>query len=124
MVASAGQQAIDFGDVMLTRDYTGVRAYRQSKLAQIMMAFDLAEPLARAGVTINALHPVTYMPTKIVRLPVSTLEEGVEATLRLVVGPDLVGSPDGTSTAPGRRAPTPRPTTRRPERGCGNSARS
>jgi len=34
-VSSAGQQPIDFGDVMLTRGYSGTRAYCQSKLAQI-----------------------------------------------------------------------------------------
>ena len=32
-VSSAGQQAIDFDDVMLTAGYSGVRAYCQSKLA-------------------------------------------------------------------------------------------
>jgi NAD(P)-dependent dehydrogenase (short-subunit alcohol dehydrogenase family) len=42
-VASVGQQAIDFDDVMLTGEYDGMRAYRQSKLAQIMNTFDLAE---------------------------------------------------------------------------------
>ena len=35
-VSSAGQQPIDFSDVMLTCGYTGVRAYCQSKLAQIL----------------------------------------------------------------------------------------
>ena len=44
-VASAGQQAIDFDDVMLEHGYDGARAYCQSKLAQIMHAFDLAEEL-------------------------------------------------------------------------------
>lgn len=39
-VASAGQQAIDFGDVMLTRSYDGVRAYCQSKLAQILFTIE------------------------------------------------------------------------------------
>ena len=34
-VSSLGQQAIEFDDVMLERDYSGTRAYRQSKLAQI-----------------------------------------------------------------------------------------
>ncbi len=34
-VASIGQQTIDFDDVMLTRHYSGSRAYCQSKLAQI-----------------------------------------------------------------------------------------
>ena len=41
-VSSAGQQAIDFDDVMLTHSYSGVRAYCQSKLAQVMFTFDLA----------------------------------------------------------------------------------
>ena len=47
-VSSAGQQAIDFSDVMLTRSYSGVAAYCQSKLAQIMFTIDLAEELSRA----------------------------------------------------------------------------
>ena len=44
-VASAGQQALDFSDVMLTKGYSGPRAYRQSKLAQILFTVDLAEEL-------------------------------------------------------------------------------
>ena len=88
-VSSAGQQAIDFNDVMLERGYSGWRAYCQSKLAQILFTIDLAGELAGTGVTVNALHPATYMPTKIVPNPVSTLEEGVNATVRLVVDPSL-----------------------------------
>ncbi|MGH3821299.1 MAG: SDR family NAD(P)-dependent oxidoreductase [Pseudonocardiaceae bacterium] len=70
-VSSAGQSPIDFDDVMLTRSYSGGQAYGQSKLAQIMFAFDLAEELAGTGVTATALHPATYLPTKIVATPVS-----------------------------------------------------
>jgi NAD(P)-dependent dehydrogenase (short-subunit alcohol dehydrogenase family) len=88
-VASAGQMPIDFDDVMLERDYSGVRAYCQSKLAQIMFTIDLAGRLDGRGLTVNALHPATYMPTKMVASPISTLEEGVEATLRLVADPEL-----------------------------------
>jgi NAD(P)-dependent dehydrogenase (short-subunit alcohol dehydrogenase family) len=95
-VASAGQMAIDFDDVMLERDYSGVRAYCQSKLAQIMHAFDLAEELRDAGVIANALHPGTYMPTKMVHAagttPATPLEDGVEATWRLAAGPSLDGT--------------------------------
>src|SRR3954447_6380325 len=66
-VASAGQEAIDFDDVMLEDDgYDGARAYRQSKLAQVMHAFDLAEELDGRGVTATALHPATFMATKMV----------------------------------------------------------
>jgi NAD(P)-dependent dehydrogenase (short-subunit alcohol dehydrogenase family) len=90
-VSSAGQMPIDFDDVMLERDYSGVRAYCQSKLAQIMFTIDLAGRLDGKELTVNALHPATYMPTKIVSSPISTLEEGVEATLRLVADPELDG---------------------------------
>jgi NAD(P)-dependent dehydrogenase (short-subunit alcohol dehydrogenase family) len=94
-VASAGQQPIDFADVMLTRGYSGVRAYCQSKLAQIMFTIDLAEALADTGVTVNALHPATYMDTAMVRragvMPTSSVEEGAEAILKLAVSPAVEG---------------------------------
>jgi NAD(P)-dependent dehydrogenase (short-subunit alcohol dehydrogenase family) len=97
-VASVGQAPIDFGDVMLERGYDGMRAYGQSKLAQIMFTFELAERLRAAGdagVTVNALHPASLMNTKMVLesfgSTMSTVEDGVAATLRLVVSPDLEG---------------------------------
>lgn len=90
-VSSIGQTAIDFDDPMLLRGYSGVRAYCQSKLAQVLFTFDLAAELPVSEVTVNALHPATYMPTKIVASPVSTLEEGVAATVRLVADPALEG---------------------------------
>ncbi|MBV8432196.1 MAG: SDR family oxidoreductase [Solirubrobacterales bacterium] len=92
-VASAGQAPIDFDDVMLERRYDGWQAYAQSKLAQVMFTFDLAEELRGRGVTANCLHPGTFMPTKMVRAagvtPVTPLEEGVRATLDLVADPAL-----------------------------------
>ena len=92
-VASAGQQPIDFTDVMLTRGYSGARAYRQSKLAQIMFTFDLARELAGRNVAVNCLHPATFMDTTMVRLsgvqPISTVEEGGAAILQLVTSPSL-----------------------------------
>ncbi len=94
-VASAGQAAIDFDDVMLERDYSGVQAYCQSKTALVMLTFDLAEELRDRGVTANCLHPGTYMPTKMVLEagvnPVDSLESGVEATMRLIAYPELDG---------------------------------
>jgi NAD(P)-dependent dehydrogenase (short-subunit alcohol dehydrogenase family) len=86
-VASAGQQAIDFDDVQLEHGWSGTRAYCQSKLAQIMFTFSLAERLA--GVSVNALHPATYMHTKMVLQArgssLSTVEEGALATERLIL---------------------------------------
>jgi NAD(P)-dependent dehydrogenase (short-subunit alcohol dehydrogenase family) len=94
-VSSAGQAPIDFDDVMLERSYDGSRAYCQSKLAQIMFTFDLADELRDRGVTANCLHPATYMPTKMVIEsgidPTGSLEDGMRATLRLVARPELDG---------------------------------
>jgi NAD(P)-dependent dehydrogenase (short-subunit alcohol dehydrogenase family) len=92
-VASAGQAPIDFDDVMLDRHYTGVQAYCQSKLAQVMFTLDLAAELDGTGVTATCLHPGTFMPTKIVRGagvdPVTPLEDGIRATVRLVADHEL-----------------------------------
>jgi NAD(P)-dependent dehydrogenase (short-subunit alcohol dehydrogenase family) len=92
-VASLGQHPIDFDDVMITRNYTGSRAYAQSKLAQIMFTIDLADELKGSGITVNALHPATYMNTTMVRAggitPMSTVEQGGEAILHLVSGDDV-----------------------------------
>ncbi len=92
-VASLGQHPIDFSDVMLERSYSGVRAYGQSKLAQITAGFVLAERLTAPAITVNSLHPATYMPTKMVLDEVGhsidTLEEGEAATRRLVSEPSL-----------------------------------
>jgi NAD(P)-dependent dehydrogenase (short-subunit alcohol dehydrogenase family) len=94
-VSSAGQQAIDFDDVMLTRGYDGVRAYCQSKLAQILFTIELAERLKAGGVTVTALHPATYMNTTMVRTaghtPISKVEDGADAVLNLAVGPAFEG---------------------------------
>ncbi|SJZ90064.1 Short-chain dehydrogenase [Enhydrobacter aerosaccus] len=94
-VSSAGQQAIDFSDVMLTKQYSGVRAYCQSKLAQIMFTIDLAAELEGSGVIVNALHPSTYMDTTMVRLsgatPMSRVEDGAEAILNLAIGDGIAG---------------------------------
>jgi NAD(P)-dependent dehydrogenase (short-subunit alcohol dehydrogenase family) len=92
-VASVGQRAPDFGDLMLERGYEGYRAYAQSKLCQIMFTFELAE--RRPDLVVNALHPATLMDTKMVRAAFgrsrSTVAEGVEATAALVERDDVSG---------------------------------
>jgi NAD(P)-dependent dehydrogenase (short-subunit alcohol dehydrogenase family) len=94
-VSSLGQAPIDFDDPMLTRSYDGVRAYSQSKLAQIMYANDLAERFDLAELAANSLHPATFMPTKMVLeergAAVDTLELGIKSTLRLAIDPGLEG---------------------------------
>jgi NAD(P)-dependent dehydrogenase (short-subunit alcohol dehydrogenase family) len=94
-VASAGQSPIDFDDVLLERGYDPMRAYTQSKVAQVMFTFELAERLQGSGVTVNALHPASLMDTKMVLetfgRSMSTVEEGAEATVRLATSPELEG---------------------------------
>lgn len=95
-VASLGQAPIHFDDPQIERDYSGTRAYAQSKLAQISFGFELAERLGPdSGVTVTSLHPSTFMPTKIVLEQhgesVDSLEAGVEATVRLAIGDDVEG---------------------------------
>lgn len=94
-VASIGQAPIDFDDVMLERGYEASRAYAQSKLALITFSFELADRLGDDGVTVNCLHPGTLMPTKIVHESwahtVDTLEQGIDAVVRLAVDPEVAG---------------------------------
>jgi NAD(P)-dependent dehydrogenase (short-subunit alcohol dehydrogenase family) len=95
-VASIGQAPIDFDDPQIEHGYEGSRAYAQSKLAQISFGFELAQRLGPdSGVTVTSLHPSTFMPTKIVLeqhgQSVDSLEDGVEATVRLAIGEEVEG---------------------------------
>jgi NAD(P)-dependent dehydrogenase (short-subunit alcohol dehydrogenase family) len=85
-VASIGQREPDLDDLMLEHGYEPYRAYAQSKLAQIMFTFELAE--RRPDLSVDALHPATLMDTKMVHQAFgytrSTVAEGVEATVALI----------------------------------------
>jgi NAD(P)-dependent dehydrogenase (short-subunit alcohol dehydrogenase family) len=59
-VSSLGQHPIDFDDVMLTRNYSGGRAYAQSKLAQIMFTFDLPGELDPTIIPASLIEWKTY----------------------------------------------------------------
>jgi NAD(P)-dependent dehydrogenase (short-subunit alcohol dehydrogenase family) len=94
-VGSIGQVPFDPGDAEFEHGYNGVDAYRRSKLALAAFTFDLAAELGAAEVTVNCLHPATLMPTAMVSqagiAPVSTVEQGVAATMRLITDPALGG---------------------------------
>jgi NAD(P)-dependent dehydrogenase (short-subunit alcohol dehydrogenase family) len=94
-VASIGQAPINFDDPTLEHGYSGMRAYGQSKLAMITTGFTLARQLDPHRVTVNSLHPATYMPTKMVLesvgYSIDSLETGLQATLRLILAPELDG---------------------------------
>ncbi|MEV1285586.1 SDR family NAD(P)-dependent oxidoreductase [Micromonospora sp. NPDC049679] len=94
-VASVGQRRVDLDDVMMEHGYDGTVAYRRAKLALVAHSFDLADELAATGITVNSLHPATLMPTTMVRQSgmerLDSLEQGLRATARLVVDPELTG---------------------------------
>lgn len=92
-VSSIGQSPINFDDVMLEHGYEGLRAYSQSKLAQIMWTFDLAAELESDRVSVNALHPASLMNTRMVYesfgSAMSSVQEGAEAIIYLATADEL-----------------------------------
>ncbi|HEX6807200.1 MAG TPA: SDR family oxidoreductase [Gemmatimonadaceae bacterium] len=90
---------IRFDDLQLEDGYGPVRAYAQSKLANILFTYELASRLAGTGVTANCLHP-GYLNTGLMRespdwmralwrpfLP--NAERGARTVLYLATAPEL-----------------------------------
>lgn len=94
-VSSLGQHPLNFNDIMLEKNFDGLTAYRQSKLALIMFTIDLAEQLIGEQITVNCLHPGTYLNTNMVRrsavTPLGEPESGAEAEVFLATHPGLEG---------------------------------
>lgn len=94
-VSSGAQNPIDFDDVMLEKNYSGNRAYGQSKLAQILFTVELANRERNSGIIVNALHPATYMDTKMVTeagiSPANSVEKGADAVEYLATSDELDG---------------------------------
>ena len=53
--ARAGR--IDFGNLQMERGYSGIRQYCNTKLMNLLFAFELSRRLEGSGVTSNAVHP-------------------------------------------------------------------
>jgi NAD(P)-dependent dehydrogenase (short-subunit alcohol dehydrogenase family) len=85
-VASAGQDTVDFADLMSESGYSGVQAYCRSKLAMIMMTFDCAA--LHPGLQVHALHPGTYLDSHMVReagiQPLGPVSQGAESILAVL----------------------------------------
>jgi NAD(P)-dependent dehydrogenase (short-subunit alcohol dehydrogenase family) len=97
-----------FEDLQLTRLYIGMFAYAQSKLANVLHAYELARRLEGTGVTANALHPgavrtgfgkneggameslVDMAQTLTPWLFISP-EQGAETSIHLASSPDVEG---------------------------------
>ena len=60
VIVSSGVQAmakLDFDDLQEVKSYSTIRSYNQSKLANLIFAYELARRLQGTGVTANALEP-------------------------------------------------------------------
>lgn len=96
---------IDFSDLQGERDYSGARAYNQSKLANILFTHELARRLQGTSVTANALHPgvvrtsfgaedpgrTQRMFIPLVRPFMRTPHQGAATSVLLASSPDLKG---------------------------------
>lgn len=90
-IGSIGQVSFDPEDLAFEAGYDGVSAYRRAKLALAAATFDQAEEFAGTGVTVNCVHPASFMPTTMVAIsgvrPLSTVREGGDAVVPLVTDP-------------------------------------
>ncbi|GHO76544.1 short-chain dehydrogenase [Ktedonobacter sp. SOSP1-85] len=99
------QGKIDFADLQGTKRYSVVKAYSQSKLAQIYFTYELADRLRGTGVTANVLHPGMVVSNfnsgtrGIIHLMGEVayffggidVEKGAQTTLYVATSPELVG---------------------------------
>ena len=94
-VASIGQRALNFDDIMMESGFTTTNAYSQSKLAQIMFTITLSEQLDASEITVNSLHPATFMDTPMVTSmggrPMASVNDGADAVMQLAVGTAVAG---------------------------------
>jgi NAD(P)-dependent dehydrogenase (short-subunit alcohol dehydrogenase family) len=93
---------INFADLQGERRYSGWGAYAQSKLANVLHAFELARRLDASQVTVNALHP-GFVSTRLARdngllfrlvMPLTriiarSVEEGARASVYLSCSPEV-----------------------------------
>lgn len=91
---------LDFDDLQSEHSYERVRAYNQSKLANVLFTMELARRLAGSGVTANALHPgviatnvlddYTGRPRSNQR-DVADWRRGARTSIYLATSPDVEG---------------------------------
>lgn len=107
-VSSSGHRAggIHFDDVSLERSFTGMRAYCQSKLANVLFTQELARRTQGTSLVTHALHPGA-VKTKLLSAtgfnpPAISPQQSAGACVALAVGPDARNS-SGLYFAEGRQ---------------------
>ena len=83
---------MDFDNLRAHKRYSGHKAYAQSKLANIMFTFYLAEKLADRGITVNCLHP-GVIGTKLLHagwgMGGNSVEQGAKTSVYLASCPEV-----------------------------------
>lgn len=95
---------INFDDLQGEKHYTPFGAYGQSKLANVMFAYELARHMAGTGVTVNSLHPgvirsgfglnngpIYRLFYTLISPFLKTPEQGAETSVYLASSPDVEG---------------------------------
>jgi NAD(P)-dependent dehydrogenase (short-subunit alcohol dehydrogenase family) len=94
-VASIAQSAIDLDHLQDAAGAEGLGSYSQSKLALVMLSFEMARRWHRNGIMVNALHPGTLLDTRMVRedfgTPLGPADEGGEVLEYLALSGELQG---------------------------------
>ena len=89
-VHSSGR--VNFDDLQLARKYDGYAAYANSKLANVLFTYELAERLRGTDVTANALHP-GVIATKLLRegwgVGGAGVDAGTNTILHLALSPKV-----------------------------------
>jgi NAD(P)-dependent dehydrogenase (short-subunit alcohol dehydrogenase family) len=94
---------LDFDDLQFTRRrYSMMAAYGQSKLAEVLFTFELAQRLEGTGVTVNCLHPgfigsnlgaqvgpVAGFVWGLLRPFLTSSEKGADTPIYLATSPDV-----------------------------------
>ncbi len=92
-VASAAQTPIDIEALPEEAGAEGPRSYGASKLALVMLSFEMAERWRGDGIRVNALHPGTLLNTRMVRehygAPQGSPDQGAAMIERLALADDL-----------------------------------
>jgi len=82
---------LDFTDLQNSKSFGGWKAYRRSKLCNILFTRELARRLAGSGVTANCLHP-GLCATSIGNDTTGWFRRGVQLTKRLFAIPAVQGA--------------------------------
>ncbi|MBF4561177.1 SDR family NAD(P)-dependent oxidoreductase [Microbacterium sp. VKM Ac-2870] len=91
-VASINQELVDGNDLQLTGRWSREDSYRQSKALLLVTTQVFARRWKSVSVAVNAIHPGTRLPTKIVLesgvAPSGSLERGIETCVDQLLRPD------------------------------------